>query len=200
MSSLTAFLLGSLGALALVWAVVWARGRFASFAAQSPQDYAKGPAFDLTRHLSGPLAMEGIIYGPTGRVASRFVATAEGRWQNGQGVLAETFRYDSGAVQDRAWNLSVTPDGRITGTAADIVGQATGQVQGSAVVMRYRIRLAPQAGGHVLSVTDWMYLLDNGSVMNRSEFRKVGLKVAELVATIRPLPAAAQDAGSMAAE
>lgn len=198
MSSLTAFLLGALVVLALVWA----RGRFAAFAAQSPQDYANGPAFDLTRHLAGPLAMEGIIYGPTGRVASRFVATAEGRWQNGRGVLSESFRYDSGAVQDRAWNLNIMPDGRITGTAADIVGQATGEMCGSAVVMRYRIRLAPQAGGHVLSVTDWMYLLDNGSVMNRSEFRKFGLKVAELVATIRPAPAAASktEPDRMAAE
>ncbi len=196
MSSLTAFLLGALVVLALVWA----RGRFAAFAAQTPQDYTTGPAFDLTRHLAGPLAMEGIIYGPTGRVASRFVATAEGRWENGQGILSERFRYDSGAVQDRAWNLTLGEGGRITGTAADIVGQATGEVRGSAVVMRYRIRLAPQAGGHVLSVTDWMYLLDNGSIMNRSEFRKFGLKVAELVATLRPAAASTAESESMAAE
>jgi len=64
--------------------------------------------------------------------------------------------------------------------------------------MNYRIRLEPQAGGHVLSVTDWMYLLDNGTLMNRSEFRKFGLKVAELVATLRPAPD--QSAARLAAE
>ena len=54
------------------------------------------------------------------------------------------------------------------------------------MLLKYRIRLAKDAGGHVLDVTDWMYLTDNGVIMNRSEMRKYGLKVAELVATIRP--------------
>ena len=49
----------------------------------------------------------------------------------------------------------------------------------------YRIRLEPEAGGHVLDVTDWMYLMENGAIMNRSEFRKFGVKVGELVATMR---------------
>jgi hypothetical protein len=31
-----------------------------------------------------------------------------------------------------------------------------------------------------------MYLTSNGSIMNRSQFRKFGIKVAELVATMRP--------------
>jgi hypothetical protein len=59
------------------------------------------------------------------------------------------------------------------------------------VVLRYRIRLTPEAGGHVLDVTDWMYLLENGTIINRSQFRKFGIKVAELVATMRPVPAEA---------
>ncbi len=50
----------------------------------------------------------------------------------------------------------------------------------------YRIRLAEDAGGHELDVTDWMYLMENGTIMNRSQFRKFGIKVAELVATMRP--------------
>ena len=39
---------------------------------------------------------------------------------------------------------------------------------------------------HALDVTDWMYLMENGTIMNRSEMRKFGIKVAELIATIRP--------------
>ena len=52
--------------------------------------------------------------------------------------------------------------------------------------MRYRIRLEPDAGGHVLDVTDWLYVMENGAIMNRSEFRKFGFRVGELVATMRP--------------
>ena len=51
--------------------------------------------------------------------------------------------------------------------------------------LKYRIRLLPEAGGHVLNVTDWMYLMENGTIMNRSQFTKFGVKVAELVATMR---------------
>ena len=33
-----------------------------------------------------------------------------------------------------------------------------------------------------------MYLMPNGTTMNRSHFCKFGIKVAELIATMRPLP------------
>ena len=72
-----------------------------------------------------------------------------------------------------------------------MVGEGSGRVEGSGVLLRYRIRLTPEAGGHVLDVTDWMYLMENGTIINRSQFRKFGIKVAELVATMRPAPAAA---------
>jgi hypothetical protein len=42
----------------------------------------------------------------------------------------------------------------------------------------------------VLDATDWMYLVDNGTIMNRSQFRKFGFTVAELVATMRKKDAA----------
>lgn len=186
-------ILSALAGALVVLALIALRNRFASFQAQDPADYSgKGPDFDLRRHLSGPLACEGVIFGPTGRVTSRFVADMQGTWDGTTGTLAEVFRYDSGTVQHRAWTLAVAPDGKIIATAPDVVGQGTGRAEGSGVVLRYRIRLTPEAGGHVLDVTDWMYLLENGTIMNRSQFRKFGIKVAELVATMRPLPVEAR--------
>ncbi len=165
------------------------RSRYASFQAQKPADYAGlGPQFDLRHHLSGPIQCEGMIYGPTGRVASRFVADMEGKWEGNIGTLSEVFRYDSGTVQHRAWTLALANSGDITATAADVVGLGSGRVEGPGVMLRYRIRLRPEAGGHVLDVVDWMYLMDNGTIMNRSQFRKFGIKVAELVATMRRVP------------
>ncbi|WP_137109600.1 DUF3833 family protein [Rhodobacter sp. SY28-1] len=188
---MTTILSALLGALIVV-ALIALRARYASFVAQAPSDYAgKGPAFDLRRHLSGPLTCEGVIFGPTGRVTSRFVADMTGTWDGTTGTLAEVFRYDSGTVQHRAWTLVLGQDGQITATAPDVEGKGQGRVEGPGVLLRYRIRLTPEAGGHVLDVTDWMYLLDNGSIINRSQFRKFGIKVAELVATIRPVEAQA---------
>jgi hypothetical protein len=66
--------------------------------------------------------------------------------------------------------------------------------------MHYRYRLPADAGGHVLSVTDWMYLAPNGSILNRSQFVKAGITVAELVATIRPKTVRSDIARDLAAE
>ncbi|SNX68269.1 uncharacterized protein DUF3833 [Cereibacter ovatus] len=162
------------------------RGRAFAFAGQQSADYAaKGPVLDLRRDLSGPILCEGVIYGPTGRVTSRFVADMEGTWQGNTGTLTERFRYDSGAVDHREWRFSLANDGTLRADAADLVGTGTGKAEGSALCLRYRLRLQDDAGGHVLDVIDWMYLLENGTIINRSQFRKFGIKVAELVATMR---------------
>lgn len=173
--------------LALV--AVWARGRFLDFPAQDPADYAGAgePVFDLREHLDGPILCEGVIYGPTGRVASRFTADFHASWDGETGRMTEHFRYDSGRTQDREWTLALKPGGRIHATAPDLVGAGSGQASGPTIKLQYRIRLPEDAGGHVLDVVDWMYLVENGTIINRSQFRKFGIKVAELVATMRPV-------------
>ncbi len=161
--------------------------QFVSFKAQKPSDYAdQMPLFDIREVLNGLMITEGMIYGPTGRVSSRFVATMNAEWNGQSGTMNEHFVYSSGREQERAWAFTMTgEDGKFTATAPDIIGVAEGQQMGATVRLTYRIQLPDDAGSHVLDVVDWMYLLDNGSVMNRSEFRKFGFKVAELVATFR---------------
>lgn len=170
----------------LMLALIALKARYLDFRAQRPEDFAgKGPDFDLREHLKGPILCEGVIYGPTGRVSSRFVADMEARWEGNVGTMTEEFRYDSGATQSRSWKLTIGNDGSIKAEAPDVVGTGTGMQSGAGVRLDYRIRLPEDAGGHVLDTTDWMYLMENGAIINRSQFRKYGVKVAELVATMR---------------
>lgn len=186
------------GAL-LTLGLVWARNAYTSFRAQKPQDYAEtGPVFDIREHLNGTIDCDGVIYGPTGRVTSRFVAVFHAEWDGNTGRMTEHFVYDNGNTQDREWTLMVDDAGRITATAPDLVGTGEGWQSGAAVQLRYKIQLPEQAGGHVLDTIDWMYLGPNGTIVNRSQLRKFGIKVAELVATMRPR--AEQDQGRLAAE
>lgn len=181
------FASGVFFALALVFVLFAAIRRFASFPAQKPEDYDRGgPVFDIRERLRGPIICEGIIYGPTGRVSSRFVADFDVKWSGNVGHMTERFTYDSGSIQHREWKLTLGNDGNIRAEAPDVIGVGTGRQQGSAVQLRYRIKLPPESGGHVLDTVDWMYLTPNGSIMNRSQFRKFGITVAELVATMRP--------------
>ena len=174
-----------LTALAAVAARTW----LADFPAQTPADYAKAgePAFDIKTHIDGPILCEGVIYGPMGRVVSRFTADFHASWDGDTGTMTEHFRYDSGRTQDRVWTLVAGPGGTVKATAPDLVGTGRGKQSGPTLMLRYRIEMPKEAGGHILDVQDWMYLVDNGTIINRSQFRKYGIKVAELVATMRPV-------------
>ena len=183
------FLAFCLGAIA-IGVASWLRTNYLGFPAQAPAEYdGAAPAFDIREVLNGPLACEGVIFGPTGRVSSRFVADFHAEWDGDSGRMTEHFRYDSGETQDREWRLTLEPSGNIRAEADDLVGVGRGRQAGPGVCLKYSIKLPEGAGGHVLDAVDWMYLVENGTIINRSQFRKFGIKVAELVATIRPVEA-----------
>ena len=158
-----------------------------SFRFQSPKNYAEtGPQFDLKKHLSGEMLSEGLIFGPNGKLTNSFVAKMVGTWDGDIGTLTEEFTYSNGKTQNRKWYLKLGPNNTFTATADDLVGEGQGVVSGSTVRLSYEIILPQDAGGHTLQATDWMYLTADGAIINKSEMRKLGLKVAELVASMRP--------------
>lgn len=108
--------------------------------------------------------------------------------------MSEEFRYDDGSIQNRRWDLTIDQNVAIKATGPDVVGEGEGFQVGSSVQLKYRLRLPDSAGGHVLNTVDWMYLAPNGSIVNRSQFRKFGIQVAELVVTMRPVSIEMKDA------
>lgn len=180
-------------AIALLLIIVIAmiiKARVFSFRGQSPEDYAdSGPPFMLKEHLSGEILAEGLIYGPNGKMTNSFTAAMYGEWSGETGTLTEDFTYSNGAKQQRKWFLKKGPGNTFTATADDIIGEAKGTVSGATIKMTYKIVLPKDAGGHTLTVTDWLYRTENGIILNKSEMRKFGIKVAELVATMRPVNA-----------
>ncbi|PZX16591.1 uncharacterized protein DUF3833 [Palleronia aestuarii] len=163
------------------------RWRFATFRAQQPHEYeGMAPDFDLREHLTGKLVSDGMIFGPTGRMSARFRARILGTWTDGHGVIAEEFRFDGGGQQSRSWRFTLREGGRFRADADDVVGSGSGTIVGPTIRLSYRIVLPKDAGGHTLDVIDWMYLTQGGTIINRSQFRKFGFKVAEIIATIRP--------------
>ena len=166
---------------------VGVRRRFGSFHGQTLDDYSDGyPEFDLKHHLNGKMICEGVIYGPLGRVTSSFVARFDISWEGDIGDMREEFVYNDGSTQSRHWTIEAQRNGKFTATAPDVPGEGRGEQSGPAMRMVYPITLPDEAGGHVLQTVDWMYLTPDGTIMNRSQFRKYGVKVAELIATIRP--------------
>lgn len=156
------------------------------FTKQQPSDYSDTtPRFDVKRDLGGDYLSEGMIYDYTGKVVSRFKASMSGEFDENGGTLKEHFIYASGREDHRQWTITIVDDTHFTVTAPDLVGTGHGVVSGNSVQLKYKLKLNEDAGGHVLTVTDWMYLTDEGTILNRSQMKKFGIKVAELVAVFK---------------
>lgn len=182
---MTGILWAALGA-SVAFLIVYAFNRLTAFNRQKLQDFeGQGPYFDIREELKGDILCEGVIYGPLGKISSRFVADMQVQWEGNVGRMTEKFVYDNGDIQDRAWTLTVGNDGSVKAHAEDVVGTGTGQINGPSFLMHYKLQLPEASGGHVLNAVDWMYMVENGSIINRSQFRKYGIKVAEIVATMR---------------
>ena len=77
MTSLIWFLMGVVVALT----GVLIGQRYIGFSSQRAEHYEAGtPVMDLRQHLNGPIKCEGVIYGPLGRVTSRFDADFDASW------------------------------------------------------------------------------------------------------------------------
>jgi hypothetical protein len=172
--------LRKIGALAAVLAGL------AGCGSQTIEDYAaEGPTLDLRDYLNGPLEASGVFIGPGGGVDRRFVVDMDGTWDGDTGTLTENFRYGDGGAEQRVWTLRFEDDRRFTATAGDVEGEAVGEQRGNAATMTYRLRLPRGDGDLVVSMEDWFYLLENGTLINRAQMRKFGLPVGEVIVVFR---------------
>jgi hypothetical protein len=163
------------------WTLCAALGLLAGCANQNLQAYAQAqPALDLARYFNGPVEAHGMFQDRSGQVIKRFVVQIDGSWQGHQGVLDERFVYDDGSTQRRVWHLTRHPDGRYTGTADDVVGEAKGQVAGNTLNWAYTLQLPVDGKVHEVQFDDWMYLIDERVMLNRAVMSKFGIRLGEV--------------------
>ncbi len=138
------------------------------------------PALDLRTYFNGTVDAWGVFTDRSGKVVKRFTVVMECTCQGDEGVLDEAFTYSDGTTQRRVWRVRKGPDGRYTGTADDVVGQAQGQARGNA--LRWRYTLALPVDGRVWHVDfdDWMYLLSDKVMLNRATMSKFGVTLGEV--------------------
>ena len=138
------------------------------------------PVLDLRSYFNGTLSAYGIFTDRSGAVVKRFTVLMQCSWTGNEGVLDETFSYSDGSTQKRIWRLTQGDDGRYTGRADDVVGQAQGQVRGNAFHWTYTLALP--VDGRVIDVQfdDWMYLMADGVMLNKASMRKWGVYLGEV--------------------
>ena len=144
-------------------------------------DYAaEKPALDLKQYFNGTLDAYGIFTDRSGKVVKRFTVVMKGSWNGDEGVLDEDFVYSDGSLQKRIWRLKRLPDGRYTGTADDVVGEARGQARGNAFNWTYTLALPVDGRVWHVDFDDWMYLMDDRVMLNTAVMSKWGVKLGEV--------------------
>ena len=149
----------------------------------SPQvsDYAaEKPPLDLREYFNGTVDAWGVFTDRSGKVVKRFTVVMQCTWQGDQGVLDEDFTYSDGSKQRRIWRITRLADGRYTGRADDVVGEALGQARGNA--LRWQYTLALPVDGRVWEVQfdDWMYLMSDRVMLNKAVMSKFGITLGEV--------------------
>lgn len=143
------------------------------------------PAFRLEQVFDGTVDGWGMVQDRSGDVIKRFTVTIRCRWENGVGTLDERFAYADGTRQQRTWTIRRTGDGRYTGTAGDIVGEATGQVAGNALHWTYTMAVPVDGRTIDLDLDDWMFRIDDDVVLNRTTMTKFGIRVGDITLSFR---------------
>lgn len=159
---------------------------FISGCSQSVSDYAQQtPVLKLDQFFQGYSKAWGVLHDWRGKQSVRFTAELCGSWQGNNGDLYELFYFSDGRIEQRHWQLKQNPDGSISGTAGDVVGNATGQLAGNTLYWEYTLRIPYDGDTLDVKVKDWLYLVDEQNLLNRSTLHKFGVTVGELTLSIQ---------------
>ncbi len=138
------------------------------------------PPLDLKAYFNGPIKAWGVVQDRKGHVTRRFDISMVGTWDGDTGTLEEHFDYYDGKTQKRTWTIKKIADNSYEGSADDIIGMATGNLEGNAMRWAYVMDLDVGDKTYRITFDDWMFLMNDGVLINRSYLKKFGITVAEL--------------------
>jgi len=150
-------------------------------ASQQLETYAQEkPVLDLPQYFNGTLDAYGVFTDRSGAVVKRFTVVMVCQWMGNEGTLDEDFTYSDGSKQKRVWHLTRQADGRFTGRADDVVGQAVGESRGNAFHWSYTLSLPVDGRVYEVQFDDWMYLMNDRVMLNKATMSKFGIRLGEV--------------------
>jgi hypothetical protein len=149
-------------------------------ASVTPQDYAKEtPKLDLATYFNGKVDGWGMVQDRSGKVLRRMYVELDCKWNGNDGILDESFQWSDGKTEKRVWKIRKDGD-RYIGTAGDVVGEAKGEAAGNALRWSYVLALPVNDSTYKMDMDDWMWMVDEKTMANRTTMSKLGLKVVEI--------------------
>ena len=136
---------------------------------------------DLTEFFSGRTHAEGDLRVAFRKPVKHIVDSVGRKGSNGEFILIDRIREGDQPVRERRWVMRASGSGGFTGTMTDAVGPVQVTVAGPKATIRYRMK-----GG--ISIDQQLVLQRGGKALaNHVTGRRLGVRVARLVGTIRKL-------------
>ena len=158
----------------------------AGCASADVSDYAaEKPELDLSRYFNGTLDADGMFQDRSGKVVKRFHVLIEASWKGPVGTLDERFTYSDGSIQRRVWTVTRLDANHYSGRADDVVGEARGEARGNALRWKYVMALPVDGKVYNVNFDDWMFLMDDRVMLNRSVMSKFGFRLGEVTLSFR---------------
>ena len=140
-----------------------------------------GPVFDLVAFFDGHTKSWGVIESRSGVPTEPIVTDSHGQSDGTDRLrIVQHLSFQDGTTQERDWILWRSGHDQLKATANDMVGTAEGEANGR--MFHWQWVLARSPGNPLMNVTmqQWMYRMEDGSVTIRTTVSKLGFIVAEI--------------------
>jgi len=138
------------------------------------------PKLNLREFFDGYIYSLGIVQDRSGKVIKRFKVDIKAYWEGENAILDEKFIYSDGKKSSRVWEINEIGRSKYEGRANDVVGIATGETAGNTFYFEYDLDLLVGDTTYKVNFEDWMYLLDEKTLLARSYMNKWGFDLGEV--------------------
>ena len=138
------------------------------------------PAFDPVTFWTGRTASWGVVENGDGAPTSVVKTTTEATAEGADGLYMVQHVITGGKDTVRYWHMRRLGGGQFEATANDMVGTARGRASGRTFHWSWRLATRPGNALYNVRLEQWMYLADNGTLMNRTIITKLGVRLAEV--------------------
>ena len=155
------------------------------------------PTLKLEDYFAGQTKAYGLFRDRFGDVRRQFTVKIDGDWDPETRTLTldERFSYRDGETDRRVWTIEKTGPHGYQGTAGDVPGTAKGEAYGNAFNWTYQVDLKVDGSTYRVTFDDWMFLQEDGILLNTADVTKWGFEVGTVTIAFRQIDGGGGDDG-----
>ncbi|MFC4347069.1 DUF3833 domain-containing protein [Kordiimonas lipolytica] len=158
------------------------------------------PPFVLEDYFTGKTKATGLFEDRFGNVRTQFTVDINGSFDGKTLTLDENFLYADGSTEFRRWEIDKVGPNAYVGRTEMAIGEAEGETAGNSFHWAYKFKLKVGDGYWNVKFDDWMFLQNDGTLLNKATVYRWGFKIGTVFLSFRRAEDAQVSTAEMAAE